>query len=525
MISAPDILRIPFAMQCLIVMLAGAAMALAMPPVHVWPLLFVGLGIFYSVLAGYRGRQSFVLGWVFGFGYFVAGLYWIGNALLVSGNDFKWAWPLAVLGLPVALALFTGLAAFIATRYADLKTWPGFGVFLAALLVSEWLRGHIFTGFPWNLYGYGWAGVLPMAQSVSVFGIYGLTALTALWACLPGALFAMRARKRTILIVLSFITVTMGGLYGWGVWRLAAHTGTFDDKVILRVVQPSIAQSAKWDSAKTADNFYRTVDAGAQPFIAGKTYVVIWPETAISEGVAQDPNARAMIRDRLFQGNDTRFLMTGILRYGIDARGRRLYYNSLGTFDQDMVPLAMYDKAHLVPFGEYIPFNTMIPLHPIVKFSGFTPGPGLQTQNVLGLPDFGAMICYEIIFSNAVVAKGGGARWVVNVTNDGWYGDSPGPYQHLTMAVFRAIEDGVPVARAANTGISAIIDPYGRILARLPYDAIGAIDQPLPGPAHSATVFAKIGNLIFVLFVIGMIGPALWRHYILKDRVNLHIAS
>ena len=187
--------------------------------------------------------------------------------------------------------------------------------------------------------------------------------------------------------------------------------------------------------------------------------------------------------------------------------------------------LATHDKSHLVPFGEYIPFNTMIPLHPIVKFSGFTPGPGLQTQNVLGLPDFGAMICYEIIFSNAVVAKGGGARWVVNVTNDGWYGDSPGPYQHLTMAVFRAIEDGVPVARAANTGISAMIDPYGRILARLPYDAIGAIDQPLPGPAHSATVFAKIGNLIFVLFVIGMTGPALWRHYILKDRGNLHIAS
>jgi apolipoprotein N-acyltransferase len=474
----------------------GALMALAMPPFGFWPLLFAGLGGFYLVVRNLTGRAAFAAGWLFGFGYFAAGLYWIGNALLVPGNDFKWVWPLAILGLPVGLALFTGAAAWIAVRYAR-EGVRGVLFFIGVMALCEWVRGTIFTGFPWNLYAYGWATLPAVAQSVSWAGAYGLTLIT-----LGLTVFATYGAARRSIPVLAGTLVALGVLYGWGAVRLDTHPTHYNDTIIVRIVQPNIAQEDKWRGDRVAQNLRNTVETSVmRDFIAGKTYAIIWPETAITQFVAEDQNVRAYIRDTLFDTEDNRFLLTGLLRHETKDTGKAAYYNSLVAYNRDLVPMATYDKAHLVPFGEYIPFQDIIPLAPFAAFSGFTPGPGLRTEKILGLPPFGGLVCYEIIFPGAAVAKGDETRpeWIINVTNDGWYGDSPGPYQHLTKARFRAIEEGIPVIRSANTGISAVIDPTGRILYSLPYGRAGVIDSPLPVPLTKPTIFSRFGNIPFLM--------------------------
>lgn len=497
----------------LILLVAGAVMALAMPPFLVWPALFLGLAGFYALLAPLRGWRAALAGWVFGFGYFAVGLYWIGNALLVPGNSFKWVWPLAVLGLPVGLALFTAAAAWGATRFSDLKRWSGFALFAAMLCLSEWLRGTILTGFPWNLYAYGWAGILPLAQGVSVVGTYGLTLLTILCCALPGFLIAVQASRRVIVLALLGVIAAGGALYGWGAMRLDQNPTVYDESIMLRIVQPDIAQEDKWRGDKVAENLRRTVAASSAPFIPGKTYLIVWPETAITDFVAQDSNARAYIRENIFAEEDLRFLIAGVLRSRIDEdTGRMRHYNSLITYDYDMVAMATYDKAHLVPFGEYIPFNDIIPLQPFVRFSGFSAGPGLAVQEILGIPPFSGLICYEVIFpGKSVPAHDDRAAWIVNVTNDGWYGDSPGPRQHMVKAVYRAIEQGLPIARSANTGVSVLVDPMGRVLEYLDYGAYGAIDHKFPLAAQHKPLFTRYGNLFFWISIVLLCVPALIR--------------
>jgi apolipoprotein N-acyltransferase len=475
-------------------------MALAMPPFSFVFFIFAGLSIFYNLLAEHKGWRAFLLGWLFGFGYFAAGLYWIGNALLVPGNPFKWVWPLAIAGLPVGLGIFTGLACYAATRLADLKTWTGFFVFAACLVVSELLRGHIFTGFPWNLYGYGWAGHLPMAQSVALIGTYGLTALTILWAALPGFLFATRAPRRIVSVSLLVLITSLNIVYMTGAHRLSTHPTRYRDDIIVRVVQPDIPQEDKWDSEKLARNLEKTVADSTGDFMAGKTYAIIWPETAVSDYVLQDWNAGEFIRSSLFKPGRKAYLISGVLRHAEGENGKPLYYNSLMALDTRLAPVSSYDKSHLVPFGEYIPYQDIIPMNPFVDFSGFTPGPGIGTEKVEGLPPYSGLVCYEVLFPGAVALKSPRPEWIINVTNDAWYGDSPGPYQHLTKAVFRAIEEGLPLARSANTGISALIDPYGRILKTIAYGQNGAIDVPLPYPARQLTGYGNYRD--FPLFAV-----------------------
>lgn len=473
----------------ILIFLSGAVMALAMPPTAWWPLSFVGLSSFYVLLAPVKGWRGFLCGWLFGFGYFLAGLYWISNALLVPGNEFKWVWPLAIIGLPVGLAIFTGLAAWLITRCSILASWRGFTMFVTALLISEWLRGHILTGFPWNLYGYAWSGVLPMVQSVSLFGVYGLTLLTILWCTLPGFLYVMKPQRKAVVGIILLSVTSMAGLYGWGALRLHNHQTEYRDDIIVRLVQPNIPQEDKWNSDRLVFNLKKTVDMSSLTPRPGKTMVIVWPETAISDFVMQDPNAADYIRTNLFNSGEKIFLATGVLRHGIQDN-KPLYFNSLGIYGPELKELAAYDKSHLVPFGEYIPFQDKIPLNPFVNFGSFTPGTGITTQTVPGLPPFSGLICYEVIFPGSVALTTPRPEWIINVTNDAWYGDSPGPYQHLVISQFRAVEEGLPLARSANTGISAIIDPFGRIITKFPYGTDSVQDQQLP-VAASLPPFAK----------------------------------
>jgi apolipoprotein N-acyltransferase len=493
------------AMRAALTFVSGAVMAFSAPPTAWWPLLFICLSAFYVLLSPLKGWRAFLSGWLFGFGYFVIGLYLIGNALLVPGNEFKWVWPLAIVGLPIGLAIFTGLAALVATRFADFKTWSGYCVFVFCLVASEWLRGNILTGFPWNLYGYTWAHHLAMVQSVSIFGVYGLTFLTTLWACVPGILYLQGAKAKQCILPGLAVVLSIASLYGWGAMRLKDNPTVNRDDLIVRVVQPNIPQEDKSNPDLFVPNLRKLVGASTAPFLPGKTYAIIWPETAVSDYAMQDKNVSDFIRTSLPGKETPYFIMAGTLRHEDSGDGKTTYYNSLVTYDRSLKTLNSYDKSHLVPFGEYIPFKDYIPLHPFVRFSGFTSGGGITTQSPASLPPFSGLVCYEVIFSGQVADNAQRPEWMVNVTNDGWYADSAGPYQHLSMAVYRAVEEGIPLIRSANTGISAIIDPNGRIIQHINYGIAGFTDAPLPRFLPH-TLFNKAGKSLFFIGMLLLLG-------------------
>lgn len=480
----------------------------AMPPWGMWPALFLGLSLFYVLLCtAQKTRTAFLYGWLFGFGYFGAGLSWIGNALLVDGNEFAWVWPLAVAALPALLALFTAAACALSVRAADIKRPGGFILFIASLIASEWLRGHVFTGFPWNLYGYAWAGNLPMAQLASVGGIYWLTLLTTLWAALPGFLMVWTARPSFKILVLLVLALSMGTGFIYGTNRLENHPTVLRQDVIVRLVQPGISQEDKWNPAKGGDNFRKILSLSeAEKENESVATLIVWPETAMSAPLLNNPSAAAALKGVLSQYGQTVYLLSGILRFDTGPDGKERYYNSLSLFDKDLREVEAYNKSHLVPFGEYIPWQDLIPLSPFASFSGFTPGDGPQTSLIPGIGGYSPLVCYEIIFSGAVTSAGQDKPgFIVNVTNDAWYGDSAGPRQHFAQARFRAIEEGLPVIRSANTGISGIIDPLGRIVAREDLFASAGQNVVLPAPLERIPLYGRTKDAVFFATLAGFL--------------------
>ncbi len=490
---------------------AGSVTVLAMPPWSVWAALWPGFSAFYILLGWARTKkQAFWCGWMFGFGFFMFGLSWIANALTVDGSTYSWIIPVAICGLPALLAIFTGGAALAASRLGDLRRLTGMAGFAGLLTLSEWLRGHVMSGFPWNLFGYGWSGVAEIEQTVSLGGIYALTFFTILWGALPGFLAAWPANRMNKAICALTVYALLGGAFAWGHARLAANPTAYNGNYVLRVVQPSIPQSLKWDRQKTVDSFRQTVKAalangykpppGAAP---DATILMIWPETAVEQGVMQDPEAQAVLRHVFSEYPDNFYLATGLLRWD-NRTDRTYYYNSIGLYDNQLNLLETYDKGHLVPFGEYVPLSRWLPANPLVSADGFEHGPGAAAMAIPPAArdpfQVSPMICYEVIFPGAIVRKGTHPGLLLNVTNDGWYGDSAGPRQHLAISRFRAIEEGIPMARAANTGISAVIDAYGRILWRTKIFEITTGNIILPKTAVKTTLYSKYGDSIALVF-------------------------
>lgn len=502
--SVPDDLsRWTLKKRFLLAFAAGALCVPAMPPYGCWLLLGLGFPVYFALMASSRsGRTAFFESWFFAFGYFAFGLSWIGNALLVEGNPFSWVWPLAIAGLPALLALFHGIFGAALKMLVAVRSWAGWCAFTGGLSFTEWLRGHLFTGFPWNLYGYTWNDTLPIAQSVSLFGSYGLTALTILLASLPALWWLAIGTRKARIVMTSLMGAVMLGLFLWGHARLAAHPPDFRSDVALRIVQPNIPQADKWNHDKAAENFRKIMDL-TQPDQAAVTAptIIIWPETAVVERAIMHPETAQYIRETLQRYPRTAYLSTGILRSGVEPDGTTRYYNSLVTYDNNMNVIASYDKAHLVPFGEYIPYRDYIPLNPFVDFDGFQPGGGPVTQSIDKLLNISPQVCYEVIFPGSSINRAApAADLIVNVTNDAWYGDSAGPRQHLAMGRFRAIEEAVPVARSANTGISALFDAYGRLVQIAPLDEARILNAALPRTGKA--LYPLVGDLPFFFFVI-----------------------
>jgi apolipoprotein N-acyltransferase len=515
---------------------AGAMSNLAMAPFFLAPILFLTLPVLVWLIddaASRSGsaretvRAAGLAGWWFGFGYFLLGLFWIGEAFLVEADTFGWLLPFAVTLMPAGLALFWAAAA----ACASLVWRPGFQRLLAlalALAAAEWLRGHVLTGFPWNVLGYALTWPVVLMQSAGLVGIYGLTLIAVPVFAAPLVMAADTERgplRRTAgWRALAVVGVPLVLLAAYGAARLAtAPTGAVEG-VRLRIVQPSVPQREKWRPDKQAAIFQdhlalSEVDAsGKQDSLAGVTHV-LWPEAAMPFLPLEHPEALAAIGAMLPDGTS---LLTGALRREANEAAAHPFraYNSLMVFNDSGVLQSVYDKTHLVPFGEYLPWQAVleaIGLQQLTRLrggftEGATPRPLLA---VPGLPSVGGLICYEAIFPGVGAASAARPGVLVNVTNDGWFGNTTGPRQHFHQARVRAVEEGLPLLRAANNGISAVVDSSGRVLVMLGINVRGSLDSILPA-AHSRPPYAVLGDVIFL--VLGLFVAATLSFFHRRDR-------
>ncbi|MDF1610222.1 apolipoprotein N-acyltransferase [Hoeflea sp. YIM 152468] len=470
---------------------AGALAVLALPPFNFFAVLFVSFPVLVWLLDGASGsaeagivgrmRPAFATGWWFGFGYFVAGLWWLGNALLVDADGFAWALPLAVLGLPALLAIFYGAA----TALAWLLWSDGVGrvaALAAAFGVTEWARGFVLTGFPWNAIGYAAMPAPLMMQSAEIVGIFGMSALTVFVFSAPALLGTRRGAVAGMVAALLLFSLHIG--YGW----LALHRIDSADpapaRTVVRIVQPAIDQSAKWDMAERERIFARLLQFSAVSPRDGapRPTHIVWPETALPFLLTENPGALSRIAGMLQVGQT---LVTGAVRFedGIGGAPQR-FYNTIYVIDDEGQIIGSADKAHLVPFGEYLPFERLLRrfgLAPVAEtFGGFSAADHRTTLSLSGGLNAVPLICYEAIFPGLSTLSGSRGDLLLNLTNDAWYGMTPGPYQHLRQAQLRAVETRLPLVRAANSGISAVIDAGGRVVGGLPLGEAGVFDVALP---------------------------------------------
>ena len=487
--------------------LSGIISVGGLAPVNLWPLSVFGFAAFLILLPGIQTkRRLFYTGAVYGIGYFIAGLYWISFALHIDIQKWWWLVPFAIIGLPLALSIFYGLATLCLwpLRHSQLR------IILGAVLsfsIAEFLRGYLFTGFPWNLSAYIWLDT-PVAAHMSIIGAYGLTLITFMLSAL---LCCAYARPINFIFPLLFL----GALWGAGYASQSfSQQNILNEPLRVMLVQPNIPQKEKWDRSLLDRNFKRLKDLTrrGQEQAKAKADLIIWPETALSTPVQYIDHRRADLADLIENDQE---LITGILDYGDDG-----FHNSLITLNSNGDILKQYNKHHLVPFGEYVPFRKYLSIGPVASAlettGDFTPGPGPRNLETVKNKVFSPMICYEIIFPGRIFSDNPRPDFIVNITNDAWYLNSAGPYQHLTTSRARAIETGLPVIRVANTGISAVISPTGKIVQSISLTHEGVKTVLLP-PAHPTTPYNRHKNLAFFGMVVILTLFLMFKKTILKN--------
>jgi apolipoprotein N-acyltransferase len=497
--------------------MAGGFCALAYAPIYAAPVLFLTLPVFVWLIdASPNWRRAASAGWLFGFGYFFFNLFWVGEAFLVEADKFAWLIPFAVTLLPAGLALFWSAAAAIARLFWT-EGIARLLVFAVVLAVFEWLRGHVLTGFPWNVVGYALTYPLPLMQSAALFGAYGLTAIALFVFPAPLVMIADHRRRPSIAgvagaIGLAAIPLTI--LFAYGAWRLSAPEA-FVSGVKMRIVQPSVPQQEKWRAEFQRRIFDDHValslanPEGKADSLAGITHLV-WPEAAMPFFPLETPEALDILATIIPPGTT---LITGALRHDpnlppgalISPATRTL--NSILVLNDQAKLVSVYDKIKLVPFGEYVPFDALLSEIGIQKLThgrgSFARGTSpRQLFTVPGLPPALGLVCFEALFPGEIVQGAARPGVLINVTNDGWFGNTTGPYQHFYQSRVRAVEEGVPLIRAANNGISGVVDPYGRALQTLGLNVRGVIDSQLP-EALPPPVYAKAGDWMLLL-VLGL---------------------
>lgn len=481
-------------MPVLTALIAGALSALGFAPVGWWLLSLAAFALLIRLLAQRPGvRRGGAIGWCFGLGQFVIGLNWIATAFTYQAAMPAWLGWIAVVLLSLYLALFPAAAAALASclgRGDRLRT----GLLLAGgWAIAEWARGLVFTGFPWNPLGVLWLST-PAAQAARLIGTYGLSALFILAATALGLVARGRVRDTALAALLPIAAV----LYG-----LLATPPSTATATAITVVQPDIGQDKRWSEADAATRDARMAWLSAR--IGSGPRLLLWPESGVTDLLEEEPAARARLA-RLLGPND--LLLTGGIAVVRDKHGNAVAArNSLFVIAPDGAIVARYDKAHLVPFGEYLPMRRLLSALGLSRLApgdlDFVPGPGPRSLALPGFGTVGIQICYEIVFSGHVVDRAARPRFIFNPSNDAWFGRW-GPPQHLAQARLRAIEEGLPVVRATPTGISAVIAPNGRIRASLRWHQAGRIDARLPA-ALAPTPFAHFGNLLAMTFALALL--------------------
>lgn len=481
----------------------GLAAALGQAPWGLWPLTVLALtATLWRVGGAPSARAAALRVLTIGTGHFALALFWITQPFLVEAEIYGWMSPFALVLTALGGGLFWAAPSWAAHRLGwDLRS--RLAAIALAILVSDWLRGWIFTGFPWALTGHVWIDT-PAGQVAAWFGAMGLSALTLTAALLV----ALGVASRRPLHGLANAAMLIAAAWFAGLARLNQALPT-DGSEIIRLVQPNADQTLKW-SPEWAPVFYqRLTGLSALPLKPelgiGFPDAVVWPETAVPF-LLED--ADAVLADIAASAGAT--TITGIQR----SQGAA-WFNSLVEFTPDARIGAIYDKFHLVPFGEYIPWGDALARFGITAFAaqhgnGYTSGPGPQVLTLGGLPPFQPMICYEAIFERHLI-RGARPAWILQITNDAWFGIWSGPYQHLAQARLRAIQSGLPVLRAANTGVSAVIDARGELRATLPLNQAGVIDTRLPG-ALPPTLWWRWGDApMLALMVAALAALALGR--------------
>lgn len=500
----------------------GGVSATAFAPLFFIPLLipaFVGLLWLWS--GAETPKKAAFIGWAFGTGYFAVGLYWVGAAFLVNSDRHAWLMPFAILALAMGMGVFHLLIGYVMGRL-KFQGIERILAFSATWLFVEWLRSWIFTGFPWNLIGSVWTFSDHMIQLASLVGVWGLSLLSLLVASSPSVLFEspnipFPEMKRRVAFVFLVLCIPLF-VWGFGAFRLgAASTGddAFVDNIKMRLVQPNIKQSEKWKPKLRGGHVVNQINMSVSKGFNNITHV-IWSETAVPYLLSSNNGVRSSISSAVPPSG---FLITGAPRIEEIATPdeevgvERKFKNSIHVMSRGGDIVGTYDKFHLVPFGEYVPLKDWLPF--IEKLtagsSDFSPGPGPQTLSLPGLPSVSPLICYEIIFPGAVVDASNRPDWILNATNDGWFGITSGPYQHFGMAQLRAVEEGLPVIRVANTGISASIDPYGRVVKSIGLGEKGVVDTGLPKKISGKTLFSVIGNFSVLLLISLLLLPLVIR--------------
>lgn len=494
-----------------LLVLAGLVAGLSVPPLHILPALFVALPVWVWALDGAEAQRgwrrilgpAFRIGFAFGTGYFIVAFHWLGTAFFADGGPILWVMPFAILALSMLIALFWGLASSLAFSLWSHGPWR-IATLAACLALAEWARGHLFSGFPFDLLGYGLAVTDQMAQIASVIGVYGMTLLVSILAMTPALIWpgdgrGWPARLAPFILALA----ALGAQFGFGAWRLEATPVETRTDLRMRLVQPMITEHTNWEKARPAEIIDRLISlsqmqtAPNDPGLAAVTHVV-WPESALPFFLSSYPEAYARIGRML---PEKALLLTGAAREDYEAAENRPgqptpAYNAILALNNQGEVVASYDKSHLVPFGEYLPFPDLFAAVGLRQFvpgaSGWEAGNGRRLLALPGGPSLLALICYEIIFSGDLGPGESDAELIFNITNDSWFDGSIGPAQHAAHAKLRAVEEGMPLVRAANSGLTFAADPLGRITASLTPGEIGVLDV-VPARRLAGTVFTRIG--------------------------------
>ncbi len=451
----------------------GICATLTLPPFYLVPLVIPAYGgLFYFLSSAASARAAAKIGFFWGWGFFITGLYWFVIALMTDPDKFAWLIPFALFALTAVIALYTVAFSLLFFHFRR-SGFAGAFVFAGLWTLVEFARGHLFTGFPWNLGGYVFAASDASIQLASVVGIYGLTFITVLLGVLC---MHRRALPFCFLIVVSVLA--------WGTWRVQSAPHDFVDGVTLRLVQPNILQHHKWNPRRQMEGMRTLAEISAGPDFEHVTHI-IWPETAVPY-VLQNNSTLAMRLGEMLLPNQ--HLITGALH----EEGKGIT-NSLAVINARGEVVGGYDKHKLVPFGEFLPMRWLIPdaLETPVGMNDMAAGEGTQTLHLAGLPPVSPLICYEVIFPDLAARSDDRPSWLLSITNDAWFGTSTAPYQHLAAARMRAVEQGLPMVRVANTGITAAFDAYGREVARIPLNKKGFVDVGLPAVSQSDTFYSR----------------------------------